>query len=81
MAEKPVPARELSHLHARISRDVGDLRSRWGQWAKARRGATGSTGAAGPFGANPEDIVGFAFRTFRAMRLLLDAFGGAQTRQ
>jgi hypothetical protein len=77
VAEKPVPAPELTHLHASINRDLNELRSRWARWTTQRRAAGMRHGFAERLGAHPEDVVSVAFRTFRAVRLVMDALGEA----
>jgi hypothetical protein len=76
VAEKPVPAPELTHLHATISRDVTELRSRLARWTARRRAAGARQGIADRLGANPEDVITIAIRTFRAVRLFQDAMAG-----
>jgi hypothetical protein len=67
----------LTQLHAGIGRDIRELQSRWTRWTAPRRGADGRQGIVDRLGANPEDIVNIAFRTFRAVRLLQEALAGA----
>ena len=55
MAAEPVPERELAALHARISRDVAELRTRYAQR---------STGSPRPAG----DLVAAAVEIFRVMQ-------------
>jgi hypothetical protein len=56
---------------------VHELRARLARWAISRRDSDGRHGIVDRLGANPEDIITVAFRTFRALRLLQDALAGA----
>jgi hypothetical protein len=66
-------------LHARIGRDLGELRVRWTRWTALRRAADARRHAGAHPSPNPEDIVNVAFRTFRAVRMLQDALGATRT--
>jgi hypothetical protein len=57
VAAKPVSERELTALHARLGRDVAELRARGRRWGRLAR-------------RRPDELVGTAADVFRALRAL-----------
>ncbi|MDQ7859795.1 MAG: hypothetical protein QN174_05045 [Armatimonadota bacterium] len=57
MAAEPVSERELAALHARLGRDLAELRARWRRWGGCVR-------------RSPDEVVGTAVDLARALRAL-----------